>query len=102
MYVTFLSDERSLSQGLIGFGGRPSRCEALLWAPGWRTGPSSLRQEVNENTEQNISGAFVPAARAAAQLEPVLAPNLVANLSITAGSGGGGWLQGCEQSRDQL
>ena len=100
MYVTLPSDETSLSRGLIGFGGRPSRCEALRWAPGWRTGPSFLRQEVHENPEQNISEAFVPASRAAAQLEPVLASNLVANLSVTARSRRG--LQGCEQRRNQV
>ena len=69
-------------------------------APGWRTGLSSPRPKVNENTEQNISGAFVPAPTTAAQLDPVLASNQIANLIISAWSWWGP--QGREQSKDPV
>lgn len=56
---------------------------------GLRTGPSSPRQKVNEHKEQNTLGALVPAPGTAAQMEPVLATNLIVNVSRTASAQAG-------------
>lgn len=84
MHSTLLSKERKLSKWLIGFNGRPSWYEALLWMLGWRTGSSSPRQKISKYREQNISGTLFPAPGTPAQMEPMLAFNLIFNLSRTA------------------
>lgn len=98
MHNILLFNERKLSQRLIGFTGKPSWCEAPRWGPGWRTGPPSLKQKVNGNREQPVSGALVPAPRSAAPMETVLASHLIVHLGRTrpvrAGAAEQG--QGCD------